>query len=47
MKKTQEKTKEITYTFLDDFKNKMGEEYIVEIEKIGVNMHLLEVVGAM
>jgi hypothetical protein len=31
-----------TISFIKDFKKQMGEEYILEIEKIGVNLHFLE-----
>ena len=42
LKKIQENTKEIAFTFLEDFKNKIGKEFLLEIEKIGVNFHILE-----
>lgn len=31
-----------TYNFIDEFKTKLGEKYLLEIEKIGVNLHFLE-----
>jgi hypothetical protein len=31
-----------TYNFIDEFKNKLGERYLSEIEKLGVNLHFLE-----
>jgi len=31
-----------TTSFIEDFKKQFGEEYIQEIEKIGVNLHFLE-----
>ena len=34
--------KKITSTFFTDFEKSIGKEYLNEIEKIGVNMHLLE-----
>ena len=34
--------KNITSTFITDFEKNIGKEYLNEIEKIGVNMHLLE-----
>lgn len=30
------------YNFIDDFKNKLGADYISEIEDLGVNLHFLE-----
>lgn len=30
------------YSFIDDFKNKLGADYISEIEDLGVNLHFLE-----
>ena len=29
-------------TFIPDFKKRLGEEYLQEIEKMGVNLHFLE-----
>lgn len=34
--------KKITYTFIKDFEKSIDKEYLSELEKIGVNMHLLE-----
>ncbi len=31
-----------TTSFIEDFKKQLGEKYILEIEKIGVNLHFLE-----
>ncbi len=31
-----------TYNFIEEFKNKLGDKYLSEIEKIGVNLHFLE-----
>ncbi len=31
-----------TYGFIEEFKNRLGDEYLTEIEKIGVNLNLLE-----
>ena len=29
-------------TFVSDFKNRLGDEYLQEVEKMGVNLHFLE-----
>ena len=34
--------KKITYTFIKDFEKSIDKEYLSELGKIGVNMHLLE-----
>jgi hypothetical protein len=31
-----------TYHFIEDFKNKLGNKYLTEIENMGVNLHFLE-----
>ena len=31
-----------SYNFIEEFKNKLGDKYLSEIEKIGVNLHFLE-----
>jgi len=31
-----------TYNFIEEFKTRLGEKYLLEIEKIGVNLHFLE-----
>lgn len=41
--KTQEVVKKQTYhSILDDFKAKMGEEYLLELDNVGLNMHMIE-----
>ena len=42
IKKTQDNLEDKTHPFVEDFKNRIGQEYLSEIEKIGVNLHLLE-----
>lgn len=45
LKKTQDHLEGEAVTFVDDFKKKLGEENVLELEKIGVNLHILELRG--
>lgn len=42
VKRSQDNLEDKTEPFIEEFKNRIGEEYLLEIEKIGVNLHLLE-----
>jgi len=42
LKKIQEHLEDKTSSFIEEFENKMGHEYFLEIEKLGVNLHILE-----
>lgn len=42
LEKIREYLEDKTPLFMEEFKNKMGQEYLSEIEKLGVNLHILE-----